>query len=217
MGFVLAPESMALFRSVDLTEVIGPFVALAVIIFFAVLWYVREGRNGALENILAQSEFGPPVAFRGSLVIEEHQPGSSLRLCKSTKATRRLQFRYRWLGTGKQAIFDEVTFDGARRLVEMKKKSKQTIAGFAGFSSIRMREIAGGRGGGSLWHVELVSQRGKTIPFVTSEIYKREVIFAQTASVAKAVSAIMGLPVQVFVAGNIWTPGWPPKNHGVSS
>ncbi len=217
MAFMLASQSIEFFRSGELTEVIGPFVVLAVIIFIALLWYAREGRNGALENILVQSEFGPLVAFRGSLVVEECKPGTSLRLCKSTAAARLLQFRYRWLGVGKQAIFDEVKFDGSRCLVEMKKGNKQTTAGFSEFSAIRMREISGGRGGGALWHIQLVPHGGKAIPFVTSEIADRKTAFEQTASVAKAVSAIMGLPVQVFVAGNIWTPGWPPKNPVPSS
>ena len=209
---------MEFLPSVDLTEVLGPFALIAIIIFFALQWYVREGRNGALENILVESEFGSPAAFRGSLAVEESQPGSSLRLCKSTSAARWLQFRYRWLmGVGKQAIFDEVTFDSARCLVEMRRGNKQTTAGFSEFSAIRMREISGGRGGGSLWHVEWLPHRGKAIPFVTSEIDSRKTAFEQTASVAKAVSAIMGLPVQVFVAGHIWTPGWPPKNLAASS
>src|SRR5712692_1245391 len=122
MALMLASESMQFFRSVGLTEVIGPFVVLAVIIFFAILWYVREGRNGALEHILAQSEFGSPGAFRGTLAIAEHQPGIYLRLSKSSGATSHLQFYYRWVaGKGRQAVFDEVTFDGFRRLVDLKR------------------------------------------------------------------------------------------------
>ena len=75
-----------------------------------------------------------------------------------------------------------------------------------------MREVAGRRGGGSLWHVELVPQKGRPpIPFVTSRGGERRAMFENAAPVAKAVSAIMDIPVQVFVAGNVWTPGWPPK------
>jgi hypothetical protein len=208
---------MDFFGSVGSTEVIGPFVVLALIILFALLWYAREGRSSALESILVESEFGSPAAFLGSLVVEESQPGSSLRLRKSTTAARWLQFQYRWLmGVGKQATFDEVAFDRSRCLVTMKKGSKQTTAGFSEFSAIRMREISGGRGAGSLWHVELLPHGGKAIPFVTSGIDDRKTAFEQTASIAKAVSAIMNLPVRVFVAGNIWTSGWPSKNPAAS-
>jgi len=204
--------------SVSSTEIIGPLVALALIILLALLRYAREGRNDALESILVQSDFGSPSAFRGSLAVEESQPGSCLRLRKSTRAARWLQFRYRWLmGVGKQGVFDEVKFDSSRRLVEMKKGAKQTTAGFSEFSAIRMRENSAGRGGGSLWHIELLAHGGRAIPFVSSEIDSRQASFEQTASVAKAVSAIMKLPVRVVVAGNIWTPGWPPKKPAASS
>jgi hypothetical protein len=122
-----------------------------------------------------------------------------------------LQFKYRWLGTGRQAIFDEVTFDRARGVVEFKSKSKLTTIAFSEFSAIRMREMAG-KPLVSLWHVELMPLKGKAIPFVTSGSTERKASFDQTAPVAKAVSAIVAVPVQVFVAGNVWTPGWPPKN-----
>jgi hypothetical protein len=60
----------------------------------------------------------------------------------------------------------------------------------------------------------MISQKGKTFPFVTSARGDREAGFENTASIAKAASAITALPIQVFVAGNVWTPGWPPKNTG---
>jgi hypothetical protein len=218
MGFMLASISMAFIWSPDWGDGVGGLVAIAVIIVVALLWYVREGRNAALENLLLQSEFGPPEAFLGTLAVAEHQPGLSIRLCKSTREARLLQFLYRWLvGVGRQAIFDEVTFDGSRRLVELKRKNKHTTAAFSEFLAIRMREIAGKRGS-TLWHVELVPLRGRAIPFVTSKMRAdRKTSFEQTAPVAKAASAIMAVPVQVFVAGNVWTLGWPPKNPVASS
>jgi hypothetical protein len=218
MVLMLASQSMEFFRSGDLIEVIGPFVVLAVIIFFALLWYARQGRNSALEILVMQAEFGPPESFRGTLTVQEHKPGHYLRLSKSTSASRRLQFWNRWvIGTGRQAVFDEVTIDGSRGSVELKRKNKDTTALFSEFSAIRMREVAGGRDLSALWHIELIPQEGKPLPFVTSERGDRRAMFEQTAPVAKAVSAIMAIPVHVFVAGNIWTPGWPPKNHVASS
>ncbi len=218
MGFMVASESTGFVWSSDMADAIGGLVAIAVIIVVAILWYVREGRDGALETLLVHSEFGPPEAFLGTLAVEEHQPGFSLRLRKSTREARLLQFLYRWLvGVGRQATFDEVTFDGSRRLVELKRKNKHTTAAFSEFSAIRMREIAGKRGS-TLWHVELIPLRGRAIPFMTSRMRSdRKTSFEQTAPVAKAISAIMTVPVQVFVAGNVWTLGWPPKNPTASS
>ena len=195
-----------------MSDVIFPFAGLALIIFFALLWYIREGRNPALECQLRQNEFGSPHDFDGTLAVEEHRPGSYIRFCKSTKAARNMQFTYRWLiGIGPQAAYDEVSFDRSQRVVELKRKNCKAF-GFADFQAIRMREVAGGRGGGSLWHVELVPQKGTSpIPFVTSRRGDRRAMFENAVPVAKAVSAIMDIPVQVFVAGNVWTPGWPPK------
>jgi hypothetical protein len=197
--------------------VVGPFILLAVIIFTAIWWYVREGRNSALENLVMLTDSGTVESFRGTLAVQEHKPGRFLRLGQSTTASRRLQFWYRWVvGKGRQAVFDNVTFDGDRGLVELKNNSKDITALFSEFSTVRMREVAGGHGY-ALWHVELIPHKGKPIPFVTSAMGGRRAMFEQTAPVAKAVSAITTIPVQVFVAGNIWTPGWPPKNRVVSS
>jgi hypothetical protein len=204
---------MALAWSSDSAVAVVGLVVAAVIAILAVLWYVREGRNSALEHILARSEFGSPGAFRGTLSVAEHQAGTYLRLSKGTPATRRLQFYYRWVaGKGRQAVFDEVTFDGFRHLVDLRRKDKYTEAGFTAFIAIRMREVAIGRGGGSLWHIELLPREGRAVPFVTSVTGDRRAAFEHTAALAKAVSAIMAVPVQVCVAGNVWTPGWPPKN-----
>jgi hypothetical protein len=149
--------------------------------------------------------------FRGTLVIEEYRPGSFLRLSKRTAEAQRLQLWYRWFGIGRQAIFDEVVLDHSRRVVELKRKDKCTTAAFSDFSAIRMREVGGGRGG-SLWHIELVPDTGAPRPFISSEQGDRRATFKDAASLAKAASVIMGLPVYVVVAGNVWTPGWPPKS-----
>jgi hypothetical protein len=213
---MLASVTMALLWSSDSVDAIEGLVVAAVIAVLAILWYLREGRNSALEQVLVQSEFGSPAAFRGSLAVEEYKPGNSLRLCKSTTAARILQLKYRWLGMGRQAIFDEVTFDRARGVVELKRKKKYTTASFSEFAAVRMREVAGHRGAGSIWHVELVPHKGRPTPFVTSVRGDRRTMFEHTAPVAKAVSEIMASPVQVFVAGNVWTPGWPPKSSMAS-
>lgn len=213
---MLTSVTMALVWSPGSDAVLGLVVA-AVIAILAVLWHVREGRNSTLEDILAQSEFGSPSVFHGTLSVAEHQPQTYLRLSKDSPATRRRQFYYRWvIGKGRQAVFDEVTFDGFRHLVGLKRKDKCKEAGFTEFTAIRMREVAMGRGGGSLWHIELLPREGRAIPFVTSVIGDRRAAFEHTATLAKAVSAIMAVPVQVCVAGNVWTPGWPPKTSVVS-
>ena len=208
---MLSSMTMGSALSSEYADAVVGLAVAAVIAVLLVVVYLREGRNSTLEHILAQSEFGPPVAFMGTLAVEEYEPGTSLRLRKSTKATRILQFKYRWLGMGRQAIFDEVAFDRAAGVVQLKRKDKNRTADFSEFSAIRMREIAGHRGAGSAWHVELVPRKGRATPFVTSVRGDRKVAFEHTAPVAKAASAIMEVPVQVFVAGNVWTPGWPPK------
>jgi hypothetical protein len=198
-------------------DVILPFAVLALLIFLAVSWYVRQGRNPALEEMVQRDEFDSPKIFSGTLSVERDEPGHFLRLSKSTQSNRWLQFQHRWLGAGKQAILDEVDFDGWRGLVATRRGKDRTEIRFSEFSAIRMREVSGGKGGGSLWHVELIPQRGGALPFVTSEVAARQDSFKETAAVAKAASKIMLLPVQVHVAGNIWTPGWPPKSPASSS
>jgi hypothetical protein len=176
------------------------------------IWYLREGRNSVLEQALLQKEFGSPEAYTGALTVEQHQPGRYLRLSKSSGRARRLQFQYRWLtGVGPQANFDEVTFDASSNLVLLTKKQKQSTAPFSQFSALRMREVAGK--GASLWHLELLPQNGRPLLFVTSEQGDRKMLFEQSAPLAKAVSAIVRIPVKIFVAGNVWTPGWPPKEE----
>lgn len=203
--------TMRFMESSEYGDAVGGLVVAAVMAILLVAIYLRQGRNRTLEHILAESEFGSPVAFKGTLAVEEYKPGTSLRLCKSTKTARTLQFLYRWLGMGRQAIFDEVAFDRTSGLVQLKRKDKNRIANFAEFSAIQMREIAGHRGAGSVWHIELVPRNGRPTPFVTSVRADRRAAFEHTAPVAKAAAAIMEVPVQVVVAGNVWTPGWPPK------
>jgi len=215
---MLASELLQSFWSSNWVEVATPFAVLLLIIFFAVLWYARESRNSVLERVLKQGAFVSPAGFRGSLVVEQTHPGSYLRLCTSTPAARRLHFLYRWIaGWGRQAIFDEVVFDAGRGLVELKIRNRQRTARFSEFMAIRMREVAGGRSGGSVWHIDLISHKGAATPFVTSEWGDRKTMFESTAPVAKAAAEIMAVPVQVRVAGNVWTPGWPPKNPMATS
>jgi hypothetical protein len=199
----------------NLVDVVAPFAILAVLIVAVVGIYLRQGRNEVLERLIEHGRGGSVAAFRGTLAVDESQPGIFLRLGKSPEAGG-LQFQYRWLiGVGRQAIFDEVIFDGPRRQVELKKKNKHTTASFSEFSALRMRETAGKHA--SLWHVELLPHKGSAIPFVTSNRSDRQASFEQTAPLARAVSAILSVPVQVVVAGNVWSPGWPPKNPVSSS
>ncbi len=183
------------------SDVLGPFVALAVIVILVVLWYAREGRNPALETYLEKNEFGPPLSFHGTLAVEEFRPSARLRLCKSTKEARYSQIWYRLVGVGRQARFDEVTFDGSTMAVQLKKKNKDSVVNFSSLSAIRMREVAGGRGGGSYWHVELVPQKGRPTPFITSQPGDRKGTFENAAPVAKAAAEIANLPVQSVRCG----------------
>jgi hypothetical protein len=192
-------------------DAIGPLVVLVVVIALVIWIYLRQGRNEVLEYLVAQTNFSPPLTFRGTLVVEEYKPGSFLRLGNRATAARRLQWQYRWFGVGRQAIFDEVVFDRSRTTIELNRKDKRTTANFSEFSAIRMREVGGGRGG-FLWHIELVPHRGAPRPFVSSEHGDRRATFKNAAPLAKAASMIMAVPVHVFVAGNVWTPGWPPKS-----
>lgn len=207
-------SALNLLQPGDWLSLYGPFVGLVVIIILAIAWYVREGRNPALEQIVAHSDFGSPTAFAGTLVVEENRIGEFLRLSRSSKESRRLHFWYRWIvGGGPQAIFNEVEFDVARRQVTLAKKVKQTAFAFSEIAAIRMRERKAGKGGISLWYLELVTHKGKAVPFAASASGYRKASFERSAAVAKTAAAIMSVPVQVVVAGNIWTSGWPPKKQ----
>lgn len=198
--------------SSDYGDAVAGLVVAATLAILVVIVFLRHGRNPVLERIVAEREFGSPVGFKGTLAVDEYQPGISLRLCKSTKEARLLQFKYQWLGMGRQAIFDEVLFDREARAAQLKRKNKSITVKFSEVSAVRMREIAGHRGAGSVWHVELVPPTGRATPFVTSVRGDRAAAFEHTVPLAKAVSVITEAPVQVSFAGNVWTPGWPPKN-----
>jgi hypothetical protein len=168
-----------------------------------------------LEEIVEHGKISPIDSFRGTLAVEEDRPNFLLRLRKNSEE-QRLQLLYCWvIGVGRQAGFDEVTFDGSLRSVELTKKNKHRNVPFSEFSAVRMREIAGKYV--SVWHLELVSLQGPRLLFLSSEREDRQKGFERTAPVAKAVSAILSLPVHVVVDGKVWTHGWPPKDHIVIS
>jgi hypothetical protein len=195
----------------NLVNVVGPFALIAVILSCLVAVYMRQGRNQVLEEIVEHGKIGPVDSFRGTLAVEETRPNFLLRLRKNSEE-QRLQFLYRWvIGVGRQAAFDEVTFDASQRSVELTRKNKHRNMPFSEFSAVRMRETAGRYA--SVWHVELVSLHRPRLLLLSSERENRQTGFERTASVAKAVSAIMSLPVQVVVDGKVWTKGWPPKDR----
>ena len=205
---------LLLAASAEITGAIAGLAAAVLLLILVIVASLRECRNSALENFVVENELPLPAVFHGTLAIEQHSPGSYLRLRMSTTPARRLQFRYRWLeGIGPQAIYDEVAFDRPQATVALRRKDKARIANFQEFSAIRLREVAG-RSLVSLWHLELVPRKGRPEPFISSARGDRQAMFEHIAPIAKSVSAIMGVPVQVVVAGNVWTPGWPPKQHG---
>jgi hypothetical protein len=195
-----------------LMNVVLPFGVIALLILVVVLWFVREGRNEVLEQIVAKSDFGAPEAFRGSMVVQEYRPGKFLRLSKSTTSARFWHFYYRWIvGIGRQAKFEDVLFDAPRNVVELRKRNECITINFSEIAAIRAREVAR-RGFISIWHLELMPREGRPIPIAATKMGDRSMMFEQAAAVARAASRIIGVPVFVFVAGNVWTPGWPPKN-----
>lgn len=194
----------------NFVNVVGSFALIAVILACLITIYMRQGRNQVLEQIVEHGKISSIDTFRGTLAVEENRPNFLLRLRKNSEE-QRLQFLYRWVtGVGSQAIFDEVTFDASRRSIELSTRNQHRDVSFADFSAVRMRETAGRHI--SVWHVELVSVRGRRLLFLSSEGDDRQLGFERTAPVAKAVSAIMSVPVQVVVDGKVWTQGWPPKN-----
>jgi hypothetical protein len=98
-----------------------------------------------------------------------------------------------------------------RNLIELRKNNKCITINFSELAAVRAREVAG-KGVVSVWQLELIPREGKPIPFAASKSGDRKIMFEQAAALAKAASGILGVPVHVFVAGNVWTPGWPPKN-----
>jgi hypothetical protein len=188
-----------------------PLAVVAIFLSIAIPAYGRQGRNAVLEGMIGSGEVAPLVVYRGTLVVADHKPGYFLRLVKDSDASR-LQLKYRWItGVGPQAIFDEAVFDNSHRTVELVRNNEKTSRPFSEFNAIRMRESSGEHG--SLWHIELVPPRGKSLLVLTSERQERRAGFERTGAVAKAIAAIVCTPVQVVVDGNAWTPGWPPKSY----
>ncbi|MGA8871068.1 MAG: hypothetical protein WB460_08015 [Candidatus Acidiferrales bacterium] len=213
MNFMLAATSVYLLTPDGWFDLYVPFLVMAVMIILVIAIFVRQGRHAVLEEIVANDDLGPPEAFRRTLVVEENRPGSYLRLRNSSRAARAWHFWYRWVaGAGPQANVDEVTFDASLQQVELSKKEKHTTFRFSEIAAIRLRERGAGKSG-STWYLELIPCEGKPVPFATSAIGDRQTMFERTAAVAKAAARIAAVPVQVIVAGNVWTSGWPPKKR----
>lgn len=184
------------------------FVLLFVFILMISFMVRRHGgRSQVLEQWIAQGKCGPITSFEGTLAVEQTSPGF-LRLVKNEEASR-LQFRYRWLSAiREQAGYDEVTFDKSQHVVELKKKEKITRLPFGKFSAIRMRELFH-EDIGSLWHFDLVEAKGKYVMFVSTARGNRRMMFENSAGLAKAISDITLLPVQVELSRHVWDPDWP--------
>jgi len=213
--------SAALILTSDFLDLYGPLIVLAVIIVTLISIFKRQGRNAVLEQMLSVGDFGSPEAFHGRLVVQEHRQGVYLQLGPDSvpttwwKAFNRsmLDLNYRPLFV---APIREATFDGRSCQITLRTKKSTKTAGFGEFTAIRMREFALGRSLTSVWIIELIPQKGKAIQITASPAGSREASFNYTAPVVKAISAITGLPIQVHVAGNVWTPGWPPKIPSIS-
>jgi hypothetical protein len=213
MNAMLAAGSLYLLMPGGWFDLYGPFMVIAVMIALLIAVFVRQGRHRVLEEIVGNDDLGPPEAFRGTLVVEENRPGSYLRLRNSTREARAWNFWYRWIaGAGPQPNFDEVMFDASLQQIELTKKEKHVTFRFSGIAAIRLRERSAGKGG-SMWYLELIPHEGKAVPFATSSMGNRQTMFERTAAVAKAAARIAVVPVQVVVAGNVWTSGWPPKKR----
>ncbi len=213
MNYMLAATSIYLFTPNGWFDLYAPLVVIAVMLALVIAISMRQGRHAVLEEIVANDNLGPPDAFRGTLVVEENQPGSYLRLRDSTRAARAWRFWYRWIaGAGPQPNFDEVTFDASLQQIELTKKEKHVTFRFSGIAAIRLREKSAGKSG-SMWYLELIPREEKAAPFAASAIGNRQTMFERSAAVAKAAARIAAVPVQVVVAGNVWTSGWPPKKR----
>ena len=193
------------------TAVINLIIA-AVTLVLVIMGFIlqnRHPRSEVLEQWIGQGKCGPISSFEGTLAVEQAGQGF-LRLVKTEEA-KRLQFKYQWLSfIREQADYDEVTFDVRQHLIELKRKGKVTRMPFGNFSAIRMREIHQGDSG-SLWHFDLLAANGKYVMFVSSARGNRRMMFENSAGLAKNISDITALPVQVTLLGNVWTPNWPPS------
>ncbi len=194
-------------------DAIWMFLIFAIVLTFAIAAVFREGRNEVLEQIVATGKLLPIEVFCGTLDVAEYKAGTLLRMSKRSTAARRWQFWYRWIvGTGPQPIYDQVTFDRSRALVELQGKKGTLRVPFHEIAAIRMREIGGGRDQGSTWILELLREKGGTVPLVASMRAYRKFGFDQTAPVARAVCQITGVLIHVSPTGLAWTLGWPPKS-----
>jgi len=199
--------------AIELSGTFGLIAFLVILAFILVVFVVVQrggGRNEVLEQWIGLGRCGPVGSFEGTLAVEQTGPGF-LRLTKTHQAGR-LKFRYRWLSAIRdQASYDEVVFDRSRHVVDLRKKDKVTSLPFGRFSAIRMREVSQ-QEAGSVWHFDLVQAEGKYLLFVSSARGNRRIMFENSAGLAKTISEITALPVQVVLSGNVWTPGWPPKS-----
>jgi hypothetical protein len=185
------------------------FVLFVFIIVVTAAVRRRSGRSTVLEQWIAQGKCGPITSFEGTLAVEQAGQGF-LRLVKNEEASR-LQFRYRWLSAiREQAGYDVVVFDNKQHVVELTKQDKVTRLPFGKFSAIRMRELSQ-QEAGSLWHFDLVEAKGKYVLFLSSARGNRRMMFENSAGLAKTISLITSLPVQVELSRHVWTPGWPPE------
>lgn len=185
------------------------FVLFVLILVIAVLVRRHGGRNEVLEQWIADGKCGPITSFEGTLAVEQSSPGF-LHLVKNEQAGQ-LQFRYRWLSfISEQAGYDEITFDGKVHVIELKTKDRVTRMPFGRFSALRMREIYQ-EDSGSLWHFDLVESRRKYVLLVSSARGDRRMKFENAAGLAKTISQLTSLPVQVELSRNVWTPNWPPE------
>ena len=192
---------------------ITDLILAAAILMLVIIGFIRQNRHPrseALEQWIAQGKCGPVSSFEGTLTVEQAGPGF-LRLVKTDEA-KRLQRKYRWLSAiREQTDYDQVTFDLRQHLIELKKNDKIKRLSFGNFSAIRVREIYQGDSG-SLWHFDLLATNGKDVMFVSSARGDRRMMFENSAGLARTISDITSLPVQVVLLGNVWTPGWPPKD-----
>jgi hypothetical protein len=191
-------------------------IAIAVILAVVIALYIRQSHNFVLEQMLAEHDFGSPETFRGNLIVKDYRPGFFLKLGPDTAPVTWWTQLFRRIWAPKLrplfvAPIQEAHFDGSLRQVTLRTKNGSRVARFDEFSAVRMREFAAGKSLTSFWIVELIPQKGRPIRIVESPHGSREAAFNHTAPLLKAISAIIGLPMQAYVAGNIWTPGWPPK------
>jgi hypothetical protein len=194
-------------------EIVWLLVAAVFAALLAVQWHGGESRDYLLEQRIPYISLRSPEGFVGTLTVEQHSPGQYLRLSNRSERCQELQFQYRWLiDLGSKIDFEEVTFDAVSGVVELTTKHDQMDYEFSALSTIRMKEAYSW--GDTLWQIELVPAQGKPILIAASDRSpSRQGLFERTAPLAKVLSDITQLPIQVFVARNVWTYGWSPKEN----